>query len=364
MTYPEDHELEQHSSNGHERQYSDDKAIEAEQIETEPYETQKVESAGFLTKYKRHCTKWWWVHVIIFCVIFLIVALCLVYAAMPAIAQHGINESSLEVTEIEFLSPTSNSLVLNQKAIIHSPSMYTPTLDPFSAASYLVVNGTYATTPIIYIPMPRVHALHPQSSNEVDGAYVTFNDSASLQQVTDYATAVLTNEWVTTALVGKTKLHEGALPVITIKYNKTATYKGLNGLKGFNVTNAKINISATVGPNFSGMAVIPNPSNLTIALGNVTLVLATAKEGVIGNSTIENMTLVPGTNSLPMTAIINEVAVLQSLDPTLGAGMVELLITGNESVYNGQHLTYYEKALQSNALTLVMNVTQVLLDSA
>jgi hypothetical protein len=76
----EDHELTQHatsSTNGHGRQYSDDKAIETEQIESGPFESKKVQSGGFLSKTKRHCAKWWWVHIIVFCIVFLIIALCL-----------------------------------------------------------------------------------------------------------------------------------------------------------------------------------------------------------------------------------------------------------------------------------------------
>jgi hypothetical protein len=41
----------------------------------------------------------------------------------------------------------------------------------------------------------------------------------------------------------------------------------LNGLQGFNMTDAKINLTAAAGePNLSGLAYIPNPSDLTIAL--------------------------------------------------------------------------------------------------
>jgi hypothetical protein len=45
------------------------------------------------------------------------------------------------------------------------------------------------------------------------------------------------------------------------------THVGLNGLKGFNVTNVIINSSAKAGePNLSGFAYIPNPSVITVAL--------------------------------------------------------------------------------------------------
>ena len=96
----------------------------------------------------------------------------------------------------------------------------------------------------------------------------------------------------------------------------------------------------------------------------MSLILSTAKQGVVGNATINDVTLVPGSNTFPMSATINETLVLGSLDPTLGVGMIDLLIVGNGSVYDGQHLTYYEKALQGTPLSLLMNVTQILLDSA
>lgn len=116
--------------------------------------------------------------------------------------------------------------------------------------------------------------------------------------------------------------------------------------------------------------------------GNVTLSLATASQGIVGNATIENFTIVPGNNTLPMYAIVDQVKMLSSLNFT--TGMVNLTITGTSAVYNGQHLTYYvslalshtmirkpygtntmqETALASNVLQLQMNVTQVLIDSA
>jgi hypothetical protein len=59
---------------------------------------------------------------------------------------------------------------------------------------------------------------------------------------------------------------------------------------------------------------------------------------VVGNATIPDMTLVPGNNTLPMTGIINQILVTASLDK---AGMVDMQITGQSAVYNGEHLTYY-----------------------
>jgi hypothetical protein len=142
---------------------------------------------------------------------------------MPKIAQHGVDESWMEVTELKFLEPTSNSVVLTQEVILHSPSIFTPTLDSFTAASWLVTNGTFGPTPMMMIPMPEIHALHPVSNAGVQSVNLSI---ASLEQVTEYSTAIILQESVTTALTGKTKLHEGKLPVVNINYNSSSTYKG------------------------------------------------------------------------------------------------------------------------------------------
>jgi hypothetical protein len=151
---------------------------------------------------------------------------------------------------------------------------------------------------------------------------------------------------------------------------------GLNGLAGFNVTNVRVNVSAPAGvPNLHGFAYIPNPSVMTIAMvcrppswrvptfntngqqGNVTLSLATAKAGIVGNSTIYDMTLKPGNNTLIMTGTLNQTLITESLNKT---GFVDLIITGQSAVYNGQHLTYYVstyhsfRALQSSNIETLL----------
>lgn len=95
-------------------------------------------------------------------------------------------------------------------------------------------------------------------------------------------------------------------------------------------------------------------------MGNVTLSLSTLKSGLVGNTTINNFTIRPGDNSLPMTGTMDQTKVIASLED----GFVELQIKGTSSVYNGEHLTYYEKALGDNVLPLRMNVLQVIRDSS
>lgn len=57
-----------------------------------------------------------------------------------------------------------------------------------------------------------------------------------------------------------------------------------------------------------------------------------------------------------MIGYTNQTLVLDLLESTYKDGMLPVRIVGNSSIYNGQHLTYYEKALQQNVQSVTLNV--------
>lgn len=148
---------------------------------------------------------------------------------MPRIAQHQVDDSTLEFREAFFLNPTSDSIEVTQNAVLHNPSKFTPTLDPFPAELFLVTNGTYAAVSMLTLPMPGIHARKATNAS-IENEVIQVND---LDALGDYAVAVMNNENITTALVGRTKLHLGKLPTQKIKFNSTSTYKGTYFLINF-----------------------------------------------------------------------------------------------------------------------------------
>ncbi|KIN06829.1 hypothetical protein OIDMADRAFT_46754 [Oidiodendron maius Zn] len=330
--------------------------VDGGKIEVQHVEVQAdIEPTILGRKIKRHCARWWWVHTSILCLMALIIALCLVYVGMPRIAQDGINASTLTLSSLQFLNPTPDSFTLSANATQYSSSIFTPTIDAFIASMHLVTNGSASPNAITQIAMPQIHVRHPNTNIAIDNQKVPV---LNFDQVTDFAIQILNQENLTVRIEGMSKLHEGALPVFKISYNSSLTFEGLNGLPGFNITDTKVNISAAPGePNMSGVAIFPNPTIVTVELGNVTMLLSTSKEGVIGNCTLNNFTLKPGINQIPMTATVNSSAVVSSVGSD---GLLDLLILGQYAVYNGVHLTYYEKALQSHALKLQINFTAIL----
>jgi Protein of unknown function (DUF3712) len=146
------------------------------------------------------------------------------YVGLPRIAQQGVGDTSLEFTELDFLDPTPDSFALTERGILYSPSIFTPTLDAFNASLYTVSKGVVSEKPFVTIPMPSIHALHPQGNISIDNVRVHVNDQDGLAT---FCTMALSQEYVTTALSGTTSLHLGAFPTVSVNYNSQTTYKGI-----------------------------------------------------------------------------------------------------------------------------------------
>lgn len=96
--------------------------------------------------------------------------------------------------------------------------------------------------------------------------------------------------------------------------------------------------------------------------GNVTLNLVVAGQ-TLGQSYLDDLILKPGNNTVPMTANVNQSAIIEMLTSASNpytTGVVPFTITGNSSVYNDQELPYFTNALIANNLTVQLNVTKAL----
>ena len=80
----------------------------------------------------------------------------------------------------------------------------------------------------------------------------------------------------------------------------------------------------------------------------------------IGNNTFANLTLNPGNNTVTFTGISNQTAVLNLIKTKYTNGILPVTIIGNSSIYNGQHLPYFEAALSSLALEAELNIGEAL----
>ncbi|KAI4158684.1 MAG: hypothetical protein LQ342_007205 [Letrouitia transgressa] len=305
---------------------------------------------GFGTRVKQHYKKWWWLHLLFFIASTLIIVLCVVYVGFPRIAQDGVNDSTLEIQNLTLSNPTSNSFHLEQTALLTNNDQYHPRLDAFNAS--LAVEGG---DPYAYIQLPAIHATKTATSYVNQEVQVT-----NLDAFADYVNQLLTRETVNAVVKGRTDLHEMRLPTTNVRYEKTVTMNGLNGLSGFKILDFDIKLlPESDGANMLGTVLIPNPTVMTIAMGNVTFSNYVAGD-FIGTTALQDLVLRPGDNSVPMRSTIDQTLVIKKVVADYRDGMLPVDIRGNSSVYAGEHLEYFEKALAGNEQHVVLDVGEKL----
>ncbi|KAJ8112259.1 hypothetical protein OPT61_g5324 [Boeremia exigua] len=302
---------------------------------------------------KNHCRKFWWCDCLVLIVIVLVVVLPLIFVGLPRKAQKEINSSTLEVTNMEVTDPTPDSVHLKIDNTIRSDSSYHPRIEAFRAG--LSLEGQ---DPFIYIDIPEA-----KSEGET---FVTVDQEVNFESpelFNAYTKTVLGSEELTINLDGKTTIHISGLPSTKVNYNKKITMKGLNHLSGLNITDLKILSGAkeilSDGSNMLGTVHIPNPSVMTLDLGNVTMNLAVAGTS-IGYSLLPNLVLKPGENAVPMQARVDQAAILTMVLNTYKNGVLPLEIVGNSSIRNGEHLVYYEEAIKANTIKLDLDASPAL----
>lgn len=147
--------------------------------------------------------------------------------------------------------------------------------------------------------------------------------------------------------------HERYVP--TISHHLPLTLPGLNHLSGLNITDIKILSGAKEiladGSNMLATVHIPNPSVLTLDLGNVTMNLGVAGKS-IGYALLPDLVLRPGNNTVPMQARVDQPTLLTLVLSTYKDGILPLEIVGNSSVKGDTHLSYYEEAVKANTIKL------------
>jgi hypothetical protein len=183
---------------------------------------------------------------------------------------------------------------------------------------------------------------------------------------------MLASEEITIDLSGKTTIHISGLPATDVNYNKKIAMKGtsppphlaskpankpsgLNHLSGLTISDIKI-LSGTKeilpdGSNLLGTMHIPNPSVLTLDLGNVTMNLGVGSQA-IGYALLPNLVLKPGDNNVPMQARADQATLITLILSKYKNGVLPLEIVGNSSVKGDTHLSYYEQAIKANTIKL------------
>jgi hypothetical protein len=91
------------------------------------------------------------------------------------------------------------------------------------------------------------------------------------------------------------------------------------------------------------------------------LVLNLAVKGdPIGTSSLKDVTISPGNNTIPMTAIVDQAKVIKMITGDYKDGMLPIDITGNSTKFNGEEIPYFTAALAANKVSVTLDVGSAL----
>ena len=141
-----------------------------------------------------------------------------VFVAYPRIAQGGINDSTLEITQMKITDPKPDSVQLDLTQVIGTHGSLHPTIYGFNASVSLA--GSSSPFSSVYVP-----DVQPEGETVVNiSRRMQWSNETAFAE---YVKAVWFNEQVQLNVYGTPELKEGGLPTIPVVYNKTVTMKGM-----------------------------------------------------------------------------------------------------------------------------------------
>ncbi|KAL4894994.1 hypothetical protein BDV59DRAFT_211855 [Aspergillus ambiguus] len=314
-------------------------------------------------KLKRHLRRFWCCYLIagiVFLAIFL--PIFFIYI-IPAIAQRIVDDTSLPVYSANIIDPTPDTITFSIDTALTVPAGLKVKTNPI--ALHLFNRAVKPMVTYLTVNLPS-YTLNGHTKMHVTQTDTKIQD---MDQWVDALNTAVYNKEFTLSAKGSTVAHLGALKA-GLTLDKDVTLAGLDKLSGFSIPSARLVIPAEEdGTNLRGTAILPNHSIVTFALGNVTLNLQ-SRDLVIGQALIQNVVLRPGNNTVDLSGRLDISTVFQNLGQILENnseaiqdGNIELSASGNQTVYNGKHIPYFERVLNNLTITAAVPIVRVLLDT-
>ncbi|OCK79487.1 hypothetical protein K432DRAFT_354827 [Lepidopterella palustris CBS 459.81] len=322
------------------------------------------EKLNWKRRFWKHCRKFWYCYLLMFVVGAAVGFPILFLVIFPAIAQHLVNTAALPIHSAMMLNPTQNSILYSMVASVKVPKPFTVRLEPFTLSLFRSETLPHII-PYMKVTLPSMK-LHGNATVRLDNQTATILNQpefeAFLTNAVNSETFTMHARGETNAYIGKLKAH--------LKLDKSISLNGLNTLKGFSIDNARAVLPPdSDGTNLVGNITLPNASLVTLALGNLTLNLK-VNSTLIGTASLQNVLLRPGNNTLSTRATIDLKALLMNIEPIITAesnylrnGNVAVEASGNQTVYNGVHIDYFESVLNNLTVQAQMPVSSILISS-
>lgn len=303
---------------------------------------------------KGHFKRFWWAYLLGFLIVATVIIVpTVLLVAVPKIAQQKLNSAKLTIDGITVTNTQTDSLVMAINSTIEADDSVHATIDAFEGTMYLAdVDPPLAFAQIEFPETTSASRQAVNASQEIQisdiDAFTTFNK------------ALLAKESVMVQVKGDTHIHvSGISRAYSVTFDKTVTLKGLNNFAGLSITNPVI--SALVSKNnFNGTVHIPNPSVLTLEIGNTTFTNF-FNDAVVGQTYINDLVLRPGNNTFSTTADIQQVPIIKALTQKPFCeldGKLPFKLQGEDVVNGGQTLPYFRDALAATNQSITIDLSE------
>ncbi|KAJ5793443.1 hypothetical protein N7457_000042 [Penicillium paradoxum] len=310
-------------------------------------------------KLQRHWKRFWCLHLLV-TIIFLAIFLPILFLVIiPAISQMVVNKSKLVLVNASVLNPRPDKIALTLVSKLDLKIALPVRIDPITLD--------------LYVPDAGVSNAWGQA--HIDGKVIKGNSSLGVTDVETpllnatswqaYVNNVVFEKETALAVKGTTNSYLGKLKS-KVTMDKDIVSPVLNKFKGFTISDTGLVASREDGTNLVGNATLPNPSVLTLDIGDI---LLDVKSGdiVLGNVTLEDVTLKPGNNTFPLAGILDIGTMLKKLRPVL-ASQASALKTGNLKLdtvtrsihWKGELVPYYTNAMKQVTLTADVAIADLL----
>ncbi|KAK6842214.1 hypothetical protein PG995_001292 [Apiospora arundinis] len=306
---------------------------------------------------KGHLKKFWWIYLAVSTAVVLIVVLCIIFVAVPRIAQSKLDAANLDIDSVVIsqVEPDSFNMAINSTILADSGGVQA-TIRAFEGNMYLLSGGDAVASadPFAKFQFPEVESSAAVTVNvsqkvpvEDVGSLVAFN------------VQLLSQDFVNVRVEGSTQIRvAGIARDYPVTFSKDLKLKAFNGFAGISVSDISASLATT--RNFNGTVHIPNPTVFTFVIGNTTWNNYIDGGANVGTLYMPNLGIYPGNNDFHVSADIAQGPVLTALgkkpvceDPQ---GDLTFQLSGKTVENHGQSIPWLASALAAHNASITMPV--------
>ncbi|TPX68063.1 hypothetical protein SpCBS45565_g03357 [Spizellomyces sp. 'palustris'] len=221
---------------------------------------------------------------------------------VPKIAQANINGSKLTLSSAAIAKATTSSFALSSQGFVEDAGSIDATISFVNGTVDVTwtgsgTNGTDVPLARIF-GMPDLVVKGAKGDLAIKDANVEIVDTAAMTKFARFMMLGADFEW---RLSGNAQAKAFGMTIKGLTMDKTVKMKALNGLRNISITSFDLPRNDPAGGiQIVTITLMDNPSPMTIELG--TIEFSVAFEGAtVGTLSAQNVTLVPGANSLPLS---------------------------------------------------------------